>query len=94
LRRSLEALSSVERAFRCLKTVDLKVRPIHHRLEKRVRAHIFLCMLACFRTLLQTLSTIVRNLCRIPGEPTLATFPMTTTPNTLQHRARELLAEP
>jgi len=144
--RNYKALSSVERAFRCLKTVDLKVRPIHHRLENRVRAHIFLCMLAyyvewhmreawrellfadedlaakatrdpvapaqrsaaaqtkalthsledgtpahSFRTLLQALATIVRNVCRIPGEPTLATFPMTTTPNALQHRARELL---
>lgn len=41
-------LSRVERAFRCLKTVDLKVRPIHHRLADRVRAHIFLCMLAYY----------------------------------------------
>ena len=41
-------LSVVERAFRCIKTVDLKVRPIFHRLEKRVRAHIFLCTLAYY----------------------------------------------
>ena len=41
-------LSVVERAFRCLKTVDLKVRPIHHRTADRVRAHIFLCMLAYY----------------------------------------------
>jgi hypothetical protein len=41
-------LSQVERAFRSLKTVDLKVRPVHHRLEKRVRAHVFLCMLAYY----------------------------------------------
>ena len=33
-------------AFRSLKSVDLKVRPIHHRLEERVRAHVLLCMLA------------------------------------------------
>src|SRR5262249_56161563 len=46
--RNYKALSSVERAFRSLKTVDLKVRPIHHRLETRVRAHIFLCMLAYY----------------------------------------------
>ena len=39
-------LAAVERAFRCLKTVDLHVRPIHHRLSERVRAHVFLCMLA------------------------------------------------
>ena len=44
--RSYKALAQVERAFRSLKTMDLKVRPIHHRLADRVRAHIFLCMLA------------------------------------------------
>lgn len=43
-----KSLSTVERAFRTIKTVDLKVRPIHHRLENRVRAHIFLCMLAYY----------------------------------------------
>ena len=41
-------LSLVENAFRCLKTVDLKVRPIHHRGEDRVRCHVFLCMLAYY----------------------------------------------
>ena len=41
-----KSLSAVERAFRSLKSVDLKVRPIHHRLEDRVRAHVLLCMLA------------------------------------------------
>lgn len=46
--RSYKALTALERAFRSLKTVDLKVRPIHHRLEDRVRAHIFLCMLAWY----------------------------------------------
>ena len=46
--RSYKSLANVERAFRSLKTVDLKVRPIHHRLENRVRAHIFLCMLAYY----------------------------------------------
>jgi len=46
--RSYKSLSDVERAFRCLKTVDLKVRPIHHHLADRVRAHIFLCMLAYY----------------------------------------------
>ncbi len=45
---SYKNLSRVERAFRSLKTVDLKVRPIHHRLENRVRAHILLCMLAYY----------------------------------------------
>jgi len=46
--RAYKSLSQVERAFRSIKTVDLKVRPIHHRLEDRVRAHIFLCMLAYY----------------------------------------------
>src|SRR5881397_337439 len=117
--RGYKQLSNVERAFRSLKTIDLKVRPIHHYLEERVKAHIFLCMLAyyvewhmltawrallfcdedqqakqtrdpvapakrskealrkvhthtlddgteaqSFRTLLESLSTIVRNVCR------------------------------
>ena len=44
--RSYKMLSQVERAFRSLKTIDLEVRPIRHRLEDRVKAHIFLCMLA------------------------------------------------
>ena len=43
-----KSLASVERAFRSLKTVDLKIRPIHHRLADRVRAHILLCMLAYY----------------------------------------------
>ena len=46
--RSYKLLSNVERAFRCLKTIDLKVRPIYHHLGDRVRAHIFLCMLAYY----------------------------------------------
>jgi transposase len=142
--RNYKALSSVERAFRSLKTVDLKIRPIHHRLENRVRAHILLCMLAyyvewhmreawaelmfadedqaakatrdpvapaqrsaaaekkasskqledgtpahSFRTLIEELSTIVRNTCRVPQ--TTSTFPMQTIPNDLQLRARELI---
>ena len=43
-----KALAGVERAFRSLKTVDLEIRPIHHRLADRVRAHVFLCMLAYY----------------------------------------------
>jgi len=46
--RSYKRLSRVEQAFRTLKSVDLKIRPIHHRLEHRVRAHVFLCMLAYY----------------------------------------------
>jgi transposase len=147
--RSYKMLTTVEQAFRTLKTVDLHIRPIHHHLEKRVRAHIFLCVLAyyvewhmreawrsvlfadedqaakshrdpvapakrsaaaerkaathtledgtpahSFRTLMQSLATIVRNTCRAPSEdddaPTL-TFAVTTIPNREQQRALDLL---
>jgi hypothetical protein len=44
--RAYKSLAQVERAFRCMKTVDLQVRPIYHWLADRVRAHVFLCMLA------------------------------------------------
>ena len=46
--RTYKRLAQVEQAFRSLKSVDLKVRPIHHRLEERVRAHVLLCMLAYY----------------------------------------------
>ncbi len=46
--RSYKNLAQVERAFRCLKSIDLLVRPIRHRDEQRVRAHLFLCMLAYY----------------------------------------------
>jgi transposase len=145
--RGYKSLCQVEQAFRCIKQVDLKVRPIRHHEENRVRAHIFLCMLAyyvewhllqawrpllfadeeqeakktrdpvapakrsesalrkvhskrlddgtevhSFRTLLNLLAGIVRNVCRIPGaaagEPT---FHVTTTANAKQQRAYDLL---
>jgi len=145
--RSYKRLVQVERAFRSLKTLDLKVRPIRHRLENRVRAHIFLCMLAhyvqwnmleawrpllfcdedqeakakrdpvapakrskaalrkvhsktlddgsaahSFQTLLKVLSSIVRNICHVPGAgPDDPTFEVVTTPNAKQQRAYDLL---
>jgi hypothetical protein len=145
--RNYKALANVERAFRSLKTVDLKVRPIHHHLENRVRAHIFLCMLAyyvewhlleawrpllfadedqaakahrdpvaaaerseealqkvithtlpdgtpvhSFRTLLEDLSSIVRNTCRTPGPVERSgTFDLVTTPTKSQRHAFELI---
>src|SRR6266480_3625080 len=46
--RHYKSLAQVERAFRCLKGVDLRVRPIRHRTEDHVRAHIFLCLLAYY----------------------------------------------
>ncbi|MDA0323795.1 MAG: hypothetical protein O2923_13935 [Verrucomicrobia bacterium] len=46
--RAYKQLGDVEKAFRTFKGLDLRVRPIHHRLETRVRAHLFLCMLAYY----------------------------------------------
>jgi transposase len=46
--RSYKSLAQVERAFRCLKGLDLRIRPIYHRIEDRVRAHLFLCLLAYY----------------------------------------------
>ena len=145
--RNYKALANVERAFRSFKTVDLKVRPIHHRTAERVRAHIFLCMLAYYvewhmieawrallfadedqqakqhrdpvaparrsakaerkalthtldngspahslRTLLEELSTIVRNTCRTPNSAADGTtFMIVTRPNQTQQRALQML---
>jgi len=46
--QAYKQLSTVERAFRSYKSIDLKVRPIYHHLERRVRVHVFLCMLAYY----------------------------------------------
>jgi hypothetical protein len=142
-----KALAEVERAFRSMKSIDLPVCPIHHHLETRVRAHIFLCMLAyhvewhmreawrelmfadhdlerkqhrdpvaaakrsdaalakvttrtlkdgsavhSFRTLLEELSTIVRNTCETRfAQRSGSSFQMSTTPNPAQQRALQLL---
>jgi transposase len=46
--RGYKGLGQVERAFRCLKGIDLRIRPIFHRTEDHVRAHVFLCLLAYY----------------------------------------------
>jgi hypothetical protein len=46
--RSYKQLAEVERAFRTLKSIELEIRPINHRYPERVRAHVFLCMLAYY----------------------------------------------
>jgi hypothetical protein len=46
--RGYKRLAQVEQAFRCLKGIDLLVRPIHHRLEARVSAHVLICVLAYY----------------------------------------------
>jgi transposase len=43
-----KSLAKVERAFRCIKTVDLSLRPIYHYKEDRIRSHVFICMLAYY----------------------------------------------
>ena len=46
--QTYKTLSLVEQAFRCIKMSDLKIRPIFHHLEARVRAHVFICFLAYY----------------------------------------------
>jgi transposase len=46
--RAYKSLAMVERAFRVLKSIDLQARPIHHRLPDRVKAHLFICLLAYY----------------------------------------------
>jgi transposase len=46
--RSYKRLARVERAFRVLKSLELEIRPIHHRLAGRVRAHVLICLLAYY----------------------------------------------
>ena len=46
--RSYKNLAQVERVFRTFKGLDIRIRPIHHRTEERVRAHIFICLLAYY----------------------------------------------
>ena len=45
---SYKNLANVERDFRIIKTDDLDLRPIHHRLDDRVKAHVLICLLACY----------------------------------------------
>jgi hypothetical protein len=47
---SYKKLANVERDFRIIKSDDLDLRPIHHRLDDRVKAHVLICMLACYLT--------------------------------------------
>jgi len=46
--RAYKQLAKAERAFRAMKAPELEIRPVHHHLEQRVRAHVFLCMLAYY----------------------------------------------
>src|SRR6266567_3759193 len=83
-------LANVERDFRSLKTVDLELRPIHHWLNGRVRAHVLVCMLACY--LVWHLRHALAPLCFTDQTPPQRTDPATPTPT--QRRAFELIGAP
>ena len=72
--RAYKSLARVERAFRTMKTVDLKVRPVHHRLAGRVRAHVLLCMLAYYVE--WHMREALKPLLFHDEEPTAATSPV------------------
>ena len=87
--RNYKALANVERAFRSLKTVDLKVRPIHHRTADRVRAHILLCMLAHYvEWHMRQAWAPFRTQSSGADAPT---FEVVTAPNVKQRQALELI---
>ena len=93
-----KGLSQVERAFRSLKTVDLEIRPIHHRLSDRVRAHVFLCMLA-YHVEWQ-MRALLAPMLYDGGTPEVVAAPEAgrlvdeATPQALSTAIRELLADP
>ena len=84
-------LAHVERDFRSIKTDDLDLRPIHHRLTERVKAHVLICMLACYLT--GTYATPGRPLTftdEHPPQPRQPSRPRTT----LRRRPRQSLHPP
>lgn len=67
-------LAAVERDFRSLKTIDLELRPIHHWREGRVRAHVLVCMLACY--LVWHLRRVLAPLCFTDETPPTRSDPV------------------
>jgi hypothetical protein len=91
-------LARVERAFRSLKTVDLHIRPIHHWLAPRVRAHVFLCMLAChvewhMRERLKPMLFDDEDPAAAARERTSIVAPAHSSPAALRKRASKLTAD-
>jgi Transposase DDE domain len=86
--RNYKRLSVVERAFRSLKSVDLKVRPIHHHLANRVRAHVLLCMLAAY----VELSLSASGLSHSDSQPSHCCRP--TAPDDFYSNAAPLICSP
>jgi hypothetical protein len=93
-----KSLARVERAFRSLKTVDLHLRPIHHWLAPRVRAHVFLCMLAChvewhMRERLKPMLFDDDDPAAAAHERASIVAPAQSSPAALRKRARKLTAD-
>ena len=93
-----KGLARVERAFRSLKTVDLHLRPIHHWLAPRVRAHVFLCMLAChvewhMRERLKPMLFDDDDPAAAAHERASIVAPAQSSPAALRKRARKLTAD-
>jgi transposase len=82
-----KSLSHIERDFRRFKLTDLEVRPIHHRLEDRVRAHLLLCMLACW--LQRTMERKLAPLLFVDEVPPERPDPVAPAPRSLEARRKE-----
>ena len=83
-------LAAVERDFRSLKTIDLELRPIHHWREGRVRAHVLVCMLACY--LVWHLRRVLAPLCFTDETPPTRSDPVAAASARLLRRPRPLAA--
>ena len=90
--RSYKSLSQVERAFRSMKTVDLHVRPIFHYSEPRVRAHLFLCMLAYYVEwhLRQALKPLLYDDEDLPAQREANGNPVAPTPRSTKAKHKDL----
>jgi len=90
--RSYKSLSQVERAFRTMKTVDLHVRPIFHYSESRVRAHVFLCMLAYYVEwhLRQALKPLLYDDEDLPAQREANPNPVAPTPRSTKAKHKDL----
>jgi hypothetical protein len=84
-----------KRAFRCLKTVDLRIRPIYHWLANRVRAHVFLCMLAHYlgsalyeRDTARGVSQVLNELAQVAGRALPPEESMPAEPTSADQNAR------
>ena len=91
--RSYKSLAQVERAFRSMKTVDLHVRPIFHYSEPRVRAHVFLCMLAYYVEwhMRQALKPLLYDDEQLPAQREANTNPVAPTSRSPQAKHKDLI---